>query len=197
MGPHDKGAHTYKNKKTDRTKPFWNPGGCIYVYSIYMPNYFCVNIVANDENTPQAVLIRAVEPFDKQTESYVIKKNNDKEGKKKIINERTCFTLFDGPVKSCRSMEIDKSFNNIDTTTSDIIGIFKEKNEKEYEYLFNIDNESFEVTKKEDKSSMGKNKVIVECSKRVNIDYAEEYTHKLWRFYVKDNTFVSKHKFKK
>ena len=27
--------------------------------------------------------------------------------------------------------------------------------------------------------------------KRVNIDYAEEYKDKLWRFYIKENPFVS------
>ena len=27
--------------------------------------------------------------------------------------------------------------------------------------------------------------------KRVNIDYAEEYRDKLWRFYIKENPFVS------
>ena len=31
---------------------------------------------------------------------------------------------------------------------------------------------------------------IVE-DKRVNIDYAEEYKDKLWRFYIKDNKYVS------
>lgn len=193
MGPDDKASHSYNNKKTKRTAPFWNPGGHVYVFSVYMPNYYCFNIVANNSLTPQAVLIRAVEPYNKETQKYVIKINNKKDGKKKIKNERTDYSLYDGPVKSSRCMFIDKSFNNIDLTTSDDIGIFEDNNCKNYEYLFEIDNK----TKNIKKISFSSNKLYkVDCSKRINIDYAEEYIDKLWRFYLKDNKYVSKFKFK-
>ena len=29
--------------------------------------------------------------------------------------------------------------------------------------------------------------------KRINVDYANEWKHKPWRFYLRDNIFVSKH----
>jgi DNA-3-methyladenine glycosylase len=61
MGPFDKGAHSYNNKKTERTKYFWQTGGCLYVYSIHQSVF--MNIVANDKDKPEAVLIRAVEPL--------------------------------------------------------------------------------------------------------------------------------------
>ena len=32
----------------------------------------------------------------------------------------------------------------------------------------------------------------IETSKRIGIDYAEEYKDMPWRFYIKDNRFVSK-----
>ncbi len=32
----------------------------------------------------------------------------------------------------------------------------------------------------------------IACGKRVGIDYAEEYAEKLWRFWIKDNQFVSR-----
>ncbi len=32
----------------------------------------------------------------------------------------------------------------------------------------------------------------IEISRRVNIDYAQEWTDIPWRFFVKDNSFVSK-----
>ena len=38
----------------------------------------------------------------------------------------------------------------------------------------------------------GINDFEMESSRRVNIDYAEEWIDKPWRFFVKGNTFVSK-----
>lgn len=61
--PEDKACHAYNNKKTDRTKYFWQDGGCIYMFSIYGHNY-CMNITAATKNDPEAVLIRAVEPIE-------------------------------------------------------------------------------------------------------------------------------------
>ena len=33
---------------------------------------------------------------------------------------------------------------------------------------------------------------MIACGKRIGIDYAEEYAEKPWRFWVKDNPFVSR-----
>ena len=41
-----------------------------------------------------------------------------------------------------------------------------------------------------DKPELSKSEIIV--SPRINIDYAEEYRDKLWRYFVKGNKFVSK-----
>lgn len=35
-------------------------------------------------------------------------------------------------------------------------------------------------------------KYEIGISSRINIDYAEEYKDKPWRFYIKNNSFVSK-----
>ena len=40
------------------------------------------------------------------------------------------------------------------------------------------------------KDNFSDNFDIVE-DKRINIDYAEEYKNELWRFYIKENPFVS------
>jgi DNA-3-methyladenine glycosylase len=61
--PEDKACHAYNNKKTERTKWFWQDGGHIYMYSIYGDNW-CMNITAADKDSPEAVLIRAVEPIE-------------------------------------------------------------------------------------------------------------------------------------
>ena len=73
MGPLDKAAHSYKNRRTNRTEPMFLEGGHIYIYLIY-GMYHCLNISANKKDIPEAVLIRAVEPFRKYRIYETIKK---------------------------------------------------------------------------------------------------------------------------
>lgn len=63
MGPLDKAAHSYQNRRTKRTEPMFLEGGHIYIYFIY-GMYYCFNITANTKDIPEAVLIRAVEPLE-------------------------------------------------------------------------------------------------------------------------------------
>lgn len=70
-----------------------------------------------------------------------------------------------GPGKLCRALKIDLSLNEVDLITSDLI------------YL-------------EDQPTLSQDQIIT--AKRVNIDYAQEDKDKLWRFYIKDNPYVSK-----
>jgi len=70
-----------------------------------------------------------------------------------------------GPGKLCRALHIDISLNYTDLTTSDLI------------YL-------------EDQPELSQDKIVV--TKRINIDYAGADKDSLWRFYIKDNPFVSR-----
>ena len=70
-----------------------------------------------------------------------------------------------GPGKLCRALNIDISLNHTDLTTSDLI------------YL-------------EDQPELSKDEIVI--TKRVNIDYAGADKDRLWRFYIKDNPFVSR-----
>jgi len=70
-----------------------------------------------------------------------------------------------GPGKLCRALSIDKNLNGVDLTTSDLI------------YL-------------ENQSKIEKKNIVI--TKRINIDYAGEDKNRLWRFYIKDNPFVSR-----
>ena len=72
--------------------------------------------------------------------------------------------LTSGPGKLCIALDIDRRFNNADLTKNEI---WLEEGEK-----FSTEN--------------------IACGKRIGIDYAEEYAEKPWRFWVKDNLFVSK-----
>jgi len=72
--------------------------------------------------------------------------------------------LTNGPGKLCMAMGIDKSFYGEDLRGPRI-------------WI-------------EDAPPLPKNRI--EISKRVGIDYAGEYAHKPWRFYERDNPFVSR-----
>jgi DNA-3-methyladenine glycosylase len=63
-GRGDAACHSYNRQSASgnhRTDVMFGPGGYAYVYLIY-GMYNCFNVVANVENEPEAVLIRAVEP---------------------------------------------------------------------------------------------------------------------------------------
>jgi DNA-3-methyladenine glycosylase len=72
--------------------------------------------------------------------------------------------LTSGPGKLCIAFGIDKTFNG-----ADLLG--------EKIWLENGD-------------KIPPRKIA--RGKRIGIDYAEEYTHKTWRFWLKDNPYVSK-----
>ena len=61
-GKEDLACHASKGR-TNRTEIMYHAGGKIYVYLIY-GMYWMLNFVTGEQDTPQAVLIRAVEGFD-------------------------------------------------------------------------------------------------------------------------------------
>lgn len=71
--------------------------------------------------------------------------------------------LTNGPGKLCMALHIDRSMNELKVT-----GVGKIYIEEGYEQ-----------------------EMQVVQDKRINIDYAEEYRDVEWRFYIKDNPFVS------
>lgn len=71
--------------------------------------------------------------------------------------------LTNGPGKLCKALQITKDLNGYDLINGDQLYILDHTQE-----------------------------VSIVSTKRINIDYAEEYKDKLWRFYIKDNPFVSK-----
>lgn len=157
MGVTDKAAHVYKDKKSTRTGPLYLSGGHIYVYLIY-GMYNCLNISANEENIPQCVLIRGVEPVDNLDE---ISYNRFSKAYNELNNYQKK-NLTNGPGKLCKALNIDRSLSGKDLFGHEL-------------YIIDNDDNNFEV----------------EEDKRVNIDYAEEYKDKLWRFYIKNNKYVS------
>ncbi|PLR75718.1 3-methyladenine DNA glycosylase [Bacillus sp. V3-13] len=60
-GPEDQAAHSYNNRRTARTEIMYGEPGHIYTY--VMHTHCLVNIVSGPKDKPEAVLIRAIEPF--------------------------------------------------------------------------------------------------------------------------------------
>ncbi len=149
MGPQDDAAHSYNLRKTKRNEAMYEEGGVAYVYFIYGMHY-CLNVVTNKRNIPQAVLIRAIEPkFGIDT--MIKNRNTDLKN------------LTNGPAKLCRALNIDLRCNKVSLLS---------------DRLFITEGEEI------------KGDII--STKRINIEYAENYKDKPWRFVVKNSKFLSR-----
>ena len=58
----DKASHAFNNRRTRRNEHMYAAAGTAYVYICYGMHQM-LNIVTNEENIPDAVLIRAIEPL--------------------------------------------------------------------------------------------------------------------------------------
>ena len=94
-GPQDKASHTYNNKRTSRTEIQFHEGGYAYIYMIY-GMYYCFNVTVNSPDKPEAVLIRALEPFNG---IEIMKSRRKTENLKNLCN---------GPGKLCQALNITK-----------------------------------------------------------------------------------------
>ena len=106
MGTLDAAAHSYRGK-TERTKIFYGAGGFVYVYLIY-GMHICTNIIANVENIPEGVLIRALQPVD----GIELMKN--RRGKNNLHE------LCSGPGKLSQALGITKNFYGADLCGNEI-----------------------------------------------------------------------------
>ena len=91
LGPEDRAAHSYNNRRTPRTEMMFGEGGHAYVYFIY-GMYDMFNVVAGAVGNAQAVLVRAAEPLDGWDADLT------------------------GPGKLCRAMKITRADNGVDLT---------------------------------------------------------------------------------
>lgn len=154
MGPEDRAAHSFGNRRTPRTEAMYGAGGMAYVYFIY-GMYFQFNVVTGPLSIPHAVLVRALEPL----EGLEVMR-----ARRPVKNDRD---LTNGPGKLCIAMSIDRSLNRADLR-GDVIWI--EAGERA-------------VAGRE-----------IASGPRVGIDYAGEFVDKPWRFWIRDNPYVSKTK---
>lgn len=74
----DKASHAYNNRRTNRTEIMYARGGVAYVYLCYGIHHL-FNVVTNVQDTPNAVLIRALEPL-VGIETMLLRSNKTKIG---------------------------------------------------------------------------------------------------------------------
>lgn len=149
-GIEDKASHTYGDKRTSRTETMYKRGGHLYVYLIY-GMYSLMNVVTGNENSGEAVLIRALEPIS-ELDMMATNRFN------KPYSELTKYQargLTNGPGKLTKAMGIDRSCDGIDLLNSEIhveddgftdfetvettrIGIGYAEEAREYPYRFYI-----------------------------------------------------------
>jgi DNA-3-methyladenine glycosylase len=108
LGGEDLAAHSARGL-TDRTRVIFGPAGHAYVYLIY-GMYECLNIVAEAENVPGCVLIRALEPVG-GIELMRVRRPAARELRQ----------LTDGPGKLTLAMGITRAHNGIDVTRGELV----------------------------------------------------------------------------
>ena len=150
-GPEDRASHAYGGRRTNRTETMYGIGGTAYVYFVYgMYNQF--NVVTNFEDTPHAILVRALEPL----EGVEIMRRRRR--------GRSEYELTSGPGRLCLAMGIDRMLDKADLLSSRV-------------WI----EEGVSISPRQ-----------IARGPRIGIDYAENWVMKPWRFWIKDNPFVSR-----
>lgn len=61
-GPDDRAAHSFGNRRTKRTEIMFGEAGHVYTYTMH--THCLINVVSAGIDEPEAVLIRALQPFE-------------------------------------------------------------------------------------------------------------------------------------
>jgi len=102
LGPDDRAAHTYNNRRTPRNNSMWQRGGTGYVDCTYGMHH-CFNVVTREADTPQAVLIRALQPVE-----GIEAMTTHRPAAKRVTD------LCSGPAKLCAALQIDRGLDGVD-----------------------------------------------------------------------------------
>ncbi len=154
-GATDKASHAFGNRRTPRTDIMYAPGGVAYVYLCYGIHHL-FNVVTNVQETPHAVLIRAIEPLE-GTDIML-----ERRKKEKLLPSLTA-----GPGAMSEALGIKTRHTGIPLTGKEIY----------------IEDRGIAIPQSQ-----------VGTATRVGVAYAEEDALLPYRFFVKENAYVSKGK---
>jgi DNA-3-methyladenine glycosylase len=152
LGPEDRAAHSYGNRRTARTEVMFHHAGTIYTYFIY-GMHVCFNIVSGPLDKPEAILIRAIQPV-KGIELM----------KKRRIGVKKEVQLTNGPGKLSKSMGFTLEHSG------------QKMNDGEISIQERLEIHPYEIA----------------SGPRIGIQYAEEAVHFPYRFWIKNNPYVSR-----
>jgi DNA-3-methyladenine glycosylase len=110
LGIRDSACHTYRGRRTERVASMYKMGGHAYVYLIY-GLHFCFNVVTKDEEHPEAVLIRGLEPYEG------IDQMRQRRGIQPGKRDRD---LCSGPGKLCQAMAIDRACDGMSLASREL-----------------------------------------------------------------------------
>lgn len=180
IGGRDKASHTYGYRRTERVMSQYEMGGHAYVFLVYgIHAQFCV--VLGERDVPNVVLVRSVMPLWGTDEML------RRRGKAKLDA-----ALCAGPGNATKALGVTTRLNGVDLCASDEIGLYVPA---EPETGAGRDISSHAVMPCSDEALRAilsaRADEIVEAP-RVGIDYAEEYAAMKWRYYYRNNRFVSK-----
>lgn len=180
IGGSDKASHTYGYRRTERVMSQYEMGGHAYVFLVYgIHAQFCV--VLGERDVPNVVLVRSVMPLWGTDEML------RRRGKAKLDA-----ALCAGPGNATKALGVTTRLNGVDLCASDEIGLYVPV---EPETGAGRDISSHAVMPCSDEVLRAilsaRADEIVEAP-RVGIDYAEEYAAMKWRYYYRNNRFVSK-----
>ena len=102
-GTDDPASHAFRGP-TPRTEVMFGPPGHLYVYFSY-GMHWCSNVVAGEDGTASAVLIRAVQPVAGVELMRAVRPAARRE-----------YDLTNGPAKVCQALGIDGTFDGLDLT---------------------------------------------------------------------------------
>jgi len=106
LGVKDLAAHTWGGRRTPRVAPMWGEGGHAYVYFVY-GMHFCMNVVTQEEGVPEAVLLRAGIPEEKEKSSLKV--------------NRAGGGVASGPAKLCAYLGVTTALSGVSLSGPDLI----------------------------------------------------------------------------
>jgi DNA-3-methyladenine glycosylase len=102
-GPADRAAHSAGGHRSPRNEVMYGPPGRAYVYFIY-GMHWCMNVVCQPPEVPEAVLLRALEPL----EGEAVMRG------RRALPDAPAWRLCRGPGALCRAMGVTGAENGVD-----------------------------------------------------------------------------------
>jgi len=167
-GPEDRASHSFGGKRTQRTEVMFGPPGHAYFFLIY-GMYHCFNVVSGATGKPEAILIRALEPIEGipfMIQQRFPKKYAEGLRKEENLTPRLKKQLTNGPGKLAQALGIDQRYYGHDLKLPPLSIV-------------------------EPPNRHTDSQLIIVRGSRINIAYAKEAIHYPWRFWIKNNPYVS------